>query len=144
VIDLAPSIRAALLANATLAALLPAWKGSKSIHTRRPVPADAPLPMIVVSPDIGITDEDMVDQQLITVVRDIAVYGSNATAETYRAVEGIAYLVRDTFHRTRTAIAPSGWMVVDILAVGPFPAGTDDEQTVGRVVTLTMRLTPTT
>lgn len=141
-IDLAPSLRAALIADATIAAALPAHLAAESVFTRRPVPSGVTYPFIVISPDVALTDDDMVAQQQPTVFRDVAVYGQNDTPARYRAVESIAYRVRDLFHRQRDAIAPSGWTVIDIQASGPFPAPTDDDSLVARVVSLTVRLTP--
>lgn len=143
-IDLAVSLRAALVADTTIAGLLPTYMGSKPVFTRRPAPSDAPFPIIMVSPDIALGDEDGVSDSRPLIVRDIAVYGRNSTPDAYRDVEAIAYRVRDLFHRNRFAIAPSGWRVTDIRATGPIPAPTDDEDLVGRVVALTIRLTPTT
>lgn len=139
-IDLSTAIRAALVADATIAGLLPVWMGSRPVFTRRPAPSGAVFPMIMVSPDVALTDEDGVDDSRPLIIRDLAVYGRNSTPEDYRDVEAIAYRARDLFHRQRFAIATPGWRVIDIRASGPIPAPTDDEQIVGRVVTLTVRL----
>lgn len=138
--DLSGPIRAALLASSSITARLPAYKGSLAIFTRRPVPADAPYPMIVVSPDITVTDEDGLSDMRPLIERDVAVYGRNDTAEKYRTVEELAYNVRTLFHRQRHVLTVSGWSTAQIIARGPRPAPVDDDQTVGRVVTLTIRL----
>lgn len=138
--ELAAPIRAALVAEADITGELAAYKGSYPIFTRRPAPADAPYPMILVSSDITATDVDGIADYRPVQVRDIAVYGKNDTAEHYRQVEDIARAVRELFHRQSDAIAVSGWGVTQITASGPRPAPTDDEQTVGRVVELTVQL----
>ena len=138
--DLAAPLRAALVGAGSVIALLPTYAGSYPVFTRRPAPVDAPFPMILVSPDISLTDGDGIDDQRPVVERDIAVYGENDTAEKYRDVEALAYAVRDLFHRQRGAITVTGWGVVQIIARGPHPAPVDDNQTVGRLVALTIEL----
>lgn len=141
-IDLAVAIRTSILASSGIVALLPTYLGAKAVFTRRPVPDDAAYPFILVSPDISVTDDDMVSQQVPIILRDITVFGQNDQAEKYRAVESIAYLVRDLFHRQPSSLAPTGWNVIDVVATGPFPGPTDDDNSVARVVSLTVRLTP--
>lgn len=138
--DLAAPIRAALVGASGITSLLSAYAGSFPIFTRRPAPADAPYPMIMVSPDISVTDRDGVNDLQPVVQRDVAVYGQNDTAAHYRDVETIAYAVRTLFHRKWRALTVSGWGVVSIVARGPIPAPTDDEKTVGRLVTLEIAL----
>ena len=138
--DLAAPIRSALLGEPAITNELAAYSGSYPVFTRRPAPADAPYPMILVSPDITVTDEDGVNDLRPVIERDVAVYGRNDTSEHYRAVETIARAIRTLFHRQWRALTVSGWGVVSITAAGPIPAPTDDEQTVGRLVILTIRL----
>lgn len=138
--DLSAPIRAALLADAAITALLPAYLGSRTVFTRRPAPPDAPYPMILVSPDISVSDADGVSDLRPVAERDISVYGENDTAAKYRDVETLARAVRALFHRQRRAISVNGWSVSQIVARGPRPAPVDDTQTVGRVVTLTISL----
>lgn len=149
--DLAAPIRAALVGETDITDLLPAYLGSYPVFTRRPVPDDAPYPMIVVSPDIGDTvtqqaggsSGDGVRDFRPALERDVVVYGKNEPAQNYRDVETIARAVRALFHRARTSISVSGWAVVQVTATAPRAAPTDDEQTVGRVVTLTVQLART-
>lgn len=143
-VDVASAIRGALVDDATISAALPAYKGSEPVFTRRPVDPDSPRPMIIVSPDIAIGNEDMPAQKVPVVVRDVAIYGHNNTAAEYRAVETIAYRVRDLFHRNKSSLTVSGWKVIDVRADGPFAAPTDDLDEVARIVTLTIRLSPST
>lgn len=140
-LDLAQPIRDSLLATDDVVNSLPAYVGGYPIFTRRPVPADAPYPMVVISSDVNIMDNDGVDDRRPIVIRDIITYGRNDSPEDYRTVEEIAYAVRTNFHGNRTSIdASPEYGVIDVIARGPRPAPTDDEQTVGRLVELTIRL----
>lgn len=138
--DLAIPFRNALVASSAVTAKLTAYKGSYPVFTHRPVPTDAPYPMIVVSPDISLTDQDGINDFRPVQVRDIAVYGLNDTTAKYRNVEVLGYLVRQMFHGNRLAISVPDWNVVDINAIGPIPAPTDDDKTVARLVSLTVQL----
>jgi hypothetical protein len=137
-LDLAAPLRRAIVADAEITALLGSFNGDYSVHTRRPIPEAAGLPMIAISPDVSIRDQDGVRDSRPVIVRDIAVYGS--AAEHYRVVEQIGYLIRDLFHRERYAIEVNQYNVIDIVADGPHPAPVDDASEVGRSVTLTIRL----
>jgi hypothetical protein len=141
-LDLSIPIRNAIIADAEVAAELPDYLGSLPVFTRTPVPENAPYPMMIIRPDLAISDTDMVNDQVPVIVRDIAIYGSNTDASSYFAVERIAYLVRDLFHRRPISLDAAGWRIIEIRAAGPIPAPTDDDLTVGRVVTLTVRATP--
>lgn len=138
--DLSAPIRTALVGAASVTALLPTYLGSYPVFTRRPAPTGAPYPMIMVSPDISTSDQDGVDDRRPVVERDVAVYGHNDTAAHYRDVEELAYAVRALFHRRWRALTVSGWKVVGVIVRGPMPAPTDDEQTIGRLVTLSVSL----
>src|SRR4051812_26701905 len=128
--DLAIPLRTAVLAATPITALLEAYKGSFPVFTRRPLPADAPYPSIIISPDISLSDQDGINDFRPIQERDITVYGQNDTAEKYRVVEVLGYKIRELFHKQRLAIAVSGWGVVQISARGPIPAPTDDDATV--------------
>lgn len=139
-LDLSVPIRDAVVA--ALGASLPVYNGGLPVFTRRPVPSGAPYPMVVISSDITISEEDGIADERPTIIRDVAVYGVNDVPNNYREVEDIAYAVRHLFHRQRESLdlSASTYGVVDIRASGPRPAPTDDEQTVGRLVELTVRL----
>lgn len=139
-LDLATPLRIALLAEAAVASALPAYKGSKPIFTRVPVPDDAPYPMIVLPTQIDGGEEDGVNDLRPIVVRDVSIYGKNNTADHYRAVETMAFNVWELFHRQRAVLTVPGWTVTSVAAQQPRPAPTDDEDTVGRRVELTVRL----
>jgi hypothetical protein len=138
--DVATALRAAIIGAASVTTELAAYAGSFPVFTRRPVPDDAPGLVIIVSPDITQSDEDGLSDARPVIIRDISAYGPNDTAANYRKVERIGYALRDLFHRRPTSISVSGWAVARIEAQGPIPAPTDDEQTVGRMVTLAIRL----
>lgn len=138
--DLSGPVRAALMASSAITSQLAAYAGSYPIFTRRPAPTDAPYPLIMISPDIAVDEEDGVNDFRPVVERDVIVYGQNDTPAHYLVVESIAYAVRDLFHRQWQVINVAGWKVVEIRARGPMPAPTDDVQTVGRLVALTISL----
>lgn len=138
--DLAQPLRAAIIGQSSITTLLTAYKGSFPVFTRRPIDPDSPYPLIAVSPDVTKTDEDGISDERPIIIRDISIYGRNDTPARYRAVETIAYLVHDLFQRRWQSITVTGWKVVTINATGPQAAPVDDEQTVGRLVSLTIRL----
>jgi hypothetical protein len=141
-LDITQPIREGLMADAGIVTALPVYGGNgRTIFSRRPVPSDAPYPMIVISPDVSISDFDGINDERSIVIRDIAVYGKNEPAAAYRQVEDMAYAVRHLFHsRLDTLILTGEYHLIDIRASGPRPAPTDDQQTVGRLVELTVRL----
>lgn len=140
-IDLSEPLRTALVGASVITSQLTAYKGSFPVFTRRPVDPAAPYPLIVISPNISKTDEDGLTDQRPIIVRDIAVYGLNDTAAKYNTVVSLADAVHDLFHSQRQSITVTGgWNVVDIRATGPIPAPVDDDMTVARLVSLTVRL----
>lgn len=136
--DLAAPLYAALSADAVITALLGTFLSGPSIHTRRPVPEGAEYPMLIVSANVGVTDEDGLVSRRPVLVRDIIAYGEQDGQ--YRTIETLGELLRTKFHRQRHAFTISGFHVVDVVATGPIPAPTDDFNHVARVVTLTIRL----
>jgi hypothetical protein len=137
--DLSQSLRSAIVGNASITALLPAYKGSFPVYTLRPVPTDAPLPMMIVSEDMGVLDNDGVNDFRPTFTRAIMAYSANDTPDNARKAFALALLTRDLFHRNRQAIVVSGWTVVQITATGPAPSFADD-QNKGMAVTLAIEL----
>lgn len=138
--DLSAPIFAALTGNTAIAAMLPTYVGAKTVFTARPAPADATYPMIISAGDVTRTDQDFVNNPLPVVIRDISIFGQNDTPAHSRAVESLALMVRDLFHRQRQSLSVSGWNVLDIVCHGPIVGPTDDDTTVHRIVTLTVRL----
>jgi len=138
--DLAAPLIAAILGDSSITAMLPDYENTFPVFSRRPAPVDTPRPVIFVSPDIAQSETDGVNDRRPTFTRDISIYGYNATAQQYRDIETISYLVHDLFHRQRGGITIPSWNVVLILATGPIVAPVDDDNVVGRIVTLTIQL----
>jgi len=139
--DLSQPIYAALIGDTTIAAALPTYAGAPTVFTARPVPKDATYPMILAAGDIAVTDQDFIDDPLPVLVRDISVFGQNDTPAHVRAVETLALRVRTMFHRQRASLSVPSWNVLDIVCRGPVVGATDDDTTVHRLVSLTIRLT---
>lgn len=137
-LDIAPALRDALCAAGTISPSLGQWKGEPSVHTKRPTPPDAEYPLIVINPPAAISDEDFLNSDHPIVIRDIAVYGRQPTQ--LRVVDEIGFAVRALFHRQKWAITPEGYDVIGIVASGPIPGPTDDDETVARIVGLTIKL----
>ena len=137
--DLAAPIREALMGSADIVSRIGEWNGEPAIFTRRPLPSDAPYRCIAIGPDVAVTDFDYLSVGKTRIMRDIIAYGRQP--DDYRIIEEIGYLLRALCHRQKHFItAPQGYSVIDIIAAGPVPAPTDDEKTVGRLVSLTFRL----
>lgn len=143
--NIGPALRAAIVNDSVISPLLGLYNGGPSVHTRRPVPDAAGYPMVVISGDVSITDFDAIDSFRSVIVRDIAVYGQQdaQTASEYRTVEEIGYLLRTLFHRNKDAVLVDDYHVIDVRASGPRVAPTEDEKSVGRVVTVSVRVQPT-
>lgn len=143
-LDLAPSIRAALIGDESIAADLSTWNNDPAVFTRRPVPADATDPMMIVNPPAAIGDMDALTSERPIVMLDVAIYGKKGPpgdgSDQTRIVERLGFRTRALFHRQKFSILPEGFSVIDITAAGPIPAPVDDEETVGRLVSLTIRL----
>ena len=140
-LDLSAPLRTAIIGHTPIASKLGTFNGAPAVFTRRPVP-DA-YPLVIVSPDIAVSDQDGISNLRPVVVRDIAAYGLNDTAANYRKVEQIGYALRDLFHRRRQSITVTGYRVIDIVAQGPYAAAVDDDTMAGRRVTLQVRLSKT-
>lgn len=138
--DLNPSILEAILNNSDISSKLANFSGSKSIHTRKPVPAGAGYMMVTISPDISSLDDDATNSFRSVIVKDISVYGKQP--DDYRNVEDVGRKLRELFHRKRRSIAPEDCHVVSVTATGPIPSPTDDEKIVGRTVTVTFVVQP--
>jgi hypothetical protein len=141
--NLSQPMRDAILANQTIVNTLPVYLDAPTVFTRRPVPPDAPYPMIVISGDITKTDQDGIADMRPIITRDIVVYGNNDTADNYRDVEELAYIIYSLFHRERQSIpidTSLGWNVTQVTCQGPRSAPTEDDQTVAKAVTIVTQL----
>lgn len=138
-IDLSASIRTRILSVTDITSLLTNYKGSKPIFTRRPAPSDAAYPIIMISPMVGGgIDDDFLKRQRREVTYDLAVYGTNDTAENYRKVEKLGFLIAQVFHRLDhfKFETPEGWQLVRAKSFGPMPAPTDDQKFIGRMISV--------
>jgi hypothetical protein len=138
--NLADPIYDALRLNSPVASVLSVYEAAPAIFTRRPVPAKAKYPMIVCAGDVTRVDQDLLVDEMPRIIRDISIFGQNDTTAHYRAIESLGLMVRDLFHRKPASIIVPGWTVLDIIAQGPIVGPTDDDTTVHRLVTLTVRL----
>lgn len=142
--DTTVALRAAILNDPDIAPKLATWQGSPAIFTRLPIPEDAPFPCVVIPFEAATLDQDFLTSDLTVQVRDIMVYGNIASPGTdedqTRTVDSIARALRKLFHRNRAALGNTAFHVVDIVVNGPRPAPVDDDKTVGRMVTLNMRI----
>lgn len=141
-LDVGPAIRTAILADSTITGSLPSYLGAASVHTRIPLPTGISLPYIVIGPDVAISDYDGLRSDRPLVLRDIYVYGEAGSTrqDDYRTVEILGYAIRDLFHRAKSVLSVDDYDVVSVTASGPIVAPSSDEEIVGRVVTLTIRL----
>lgn len=144
-LDLGPAIREALLTDAFVATNLSTYDNEPAIFTRRPVPSAAVYPLIICNDPTAITDEDgLRSDRPVWGPGDIAIYGHKAKPGTpedqTRLVQQIGLRMRRLFHRQKWALQVGGFHVIDIRASGPVPAPVDDDKTVGRIVSLIVRL----
>lgn len=139
-VNVKSAVRTALVGNSSITALLGTYAGSPSVHTRRPVPVSATYPMIIVNDPATITDDDALVARRSVIVLDVAIYGQQD--DHFRDVDALGFLVRTQFHRIKSALTVSGYNIYEIVATGPIPAPTDDDEYVGRVVTLSIRIQP--
>lgn len=135
-IDLSVAIRSHILNDEIIAPLLPNYQGSEPIFTRRPVPTDAPYPLVLVSSLVSDNPLDYLSCQRRILTYDIATYGKNDTPANYRTVEQIANRIQAIFHRMpKYALnMPTGSSLIRVSATGPIIAPVDTNDTVGRVV----------
>lgn len=141
--DLTLAVYNAIIGSAEITANLPAYLGSFPVFTRRPIPADnpPPFPLIIVSQNITLTEEDGIRDFRPIILRDVAVYHSNELPANYRLTDTIAQSVRRLFHRQRNSISPpTGWSVTDIQAEVPVAVELDQDQATARVVQLNIRV----
>jgi hypothetical protein len=143
-LDLGPAFREALIDATPISSALSTFNEEPAVFTRRPVPDNAEFPLIIVNPPASISDEDGLVSDRPVWMGDVAVYGAKAAPgsdeDQTRIVEQIALRVRTLFHRQKWALPVGGFHVIDIRATGPVPAPVDDDKTVGRIVSLIVRL----
>lgn len=141
--DIAPAALTTLMADAYITSRIGTWKRRPAIYSRRPVPGDAPYPMIIINPNSTVTNFDYLNSIHPWVFRDILVYGQqgeDTKKSQLRVVDEVAYRIRELFHRKRFALQVEGYNTVNIVATGPQTAPVDDDQSVGRLVSLSVQL----
>lgn len=138
-LDLAAPLRAAIADDESIAPQLALYAGAPAIFTRRPVPADAIYPFVLINPTAVLSDQDWYDTELPIVVRDVAIYGKQE-GDQYRIVEQLGFAVRQLFHRRKWAVTVPGYDVIRLRANGPISGATEDQQIIARVVSLTIEL----
>lgn len=138
-VDLSEPLYNAIKGNSGIATALATYEGQAAVFTKRPVPKDCLFPLIITAGYVTYGNEDFIDDGMAAVTRDIAIYGNKP--DHYRIVEHLGFDIRDLFHRKRESLTVSGWHVVDIVCSGPIDAPVDDDMTVGRIVTMRVRLT---
>lgn len=138
-IDLAVTIRKHLLTNQDFIDIISVFgSNSKAVFTRRPVPETAKYPLCIISPAISGAHMDYLSCKSTSIDYDVIVYGQNDTAKNYDDVEKVGYLVANLFHRVDTTkLEQNGFSIIAVTATTPFPAPTDDNDTVARAVRLT-------
>lgn len=143
-LDLLPNIRDGIMDASAVIAELAAYKEEPAVFTQRPVPSDATYPVCVISPAVNVGDADALSRQRPVVTHQIAFYGNKGAAGTSqnhtRAIDRAAFAARQHFHRNRFSVQLSGYYVIDVQVQGPVPAPVDDENKVGRVITVQVRL----
>jgi hypothetical protein len=143
-LDLGPAIREAIIGAAEVSGGLAIYHGQPAVFTRRPVPAEADYPFVIINPDAAISDQDGLTSDRPIVLRDVIFYGLKAEPgderDQTRVVEAAAYAARGLFHRQKFSVRPVGFSVISITAAGPFAGPVDDDTTVARVVSLTISL----
>lgn len=139
-----PYIRQAIIGNTVISDDLSVWNGEPAVFTRQPVPTDAEGIMIVIPESLAVTDQDFLTSEMPVITQDVLVYGDKgapgSSEDQTRTVEAIGQALRTMFHRKRFALGNTPFHVVDIRVSGPGSAPTDDDSTIGRMVTLTMRI----
>lgn len=137
------AIRKALIEDDEIAQRLEAWKNEPAAFTRRPVPHDAPDRIAIIDEN-SISDMDGLTSDRPIWQGKIAFYGKKGEPGTpqddTRKVEQLGDLARELFHRQRFSVQIAGFSVIDIVAGGPVPGPTDDDNEVARIVSLRIRL----
>lgn len=141
-IDLSISIRKYLLSLPEFTNYISDYHNSYSVFTYRPVPKDAQYPMCIISSAAGGGDMDMLACHMRTIDYHVILYDQNSEPTKYINLERIANLVARSFHRVNTnLLEQDGFQVVSVTASNPFPAPTDDNETIARAITLNIEVT---
>lgn len=136
-------LRKALCEDAGIATRLEQYNSEPAVFTRRPVPQDAPGRIAIINPGT-LSDWDALAVDRPWWSGTIAFYGVKAepgsAQDDTRKVEETADLARELFHRQKFSVQVDGFSVIEIVAGGPVPGPTDDDNEVARIVSLRIRL----
>jgi hypothetical protein len=123
-----------LSGDATLVALLAAYKGSPAIFTTDPAPGDAAKPYVVSAGEITHLPFDTKTGQGREVMRDVRCYAEADGSAV--VVEAIAERVRALLHRQALSVSGFRWLLSSV--TGPVVA--DERDVYGRIVTVMCKL----
>lgn len=136
-------LRVALCEDAGIADRIEQHDSEPAVFTRRPVPHDAPGRIVIVN-QTSVTDWDALASDRPFWSGHLAFYGvkgePGSDQDDTRLVEEAADLAREKFHRQKFSVQVAGFSVIEIVAGGPFPGPTDDDNEVARIVPLRIRL----
>ena len=135
-LDMGPAIRTAILADASITALISTYLGAPAVFTRRPVPTGTTYPLITIGEDVSVTDVDALVSVRPVMIRDVFVYGNKPTQQ--RDVDEVAYLLRELFHRKKDSLTNADYDIIQVQVYGPRAAPTSDDEIIGRLVSLTI------
>jgi len=145
--DLDAPLRAAILNDSSITALLPTYKNSHPVFTKRPVRKDTTAPYIVIHQNNNLTHDDGVNDQRITVDKELTIYdAANPPPEGWRKIDQIGRLIAARFHRRPRNLVLSTadaahWKVIDIrVTTRGFPPFEILAQNVGFTVVLSIIL----
>lgn len=134
--DFDAAIRTALVNDAIVIGLVSEWEGEPAVFTRTPIPGDVEPIMVVVSPNVSYVNLGALNSERPQIIKDIHVHGDQP--DQYREVETVANQIQSIFDRNRFAISVDDYNIVRIDATGPVPGAGNDENSVSRVVTITI------
>ena len=93
--------------------------------------------MCVVSSASGGGDIDWLNCNRRSIVYHVFIYDNNSEPLKYINIEKAANIVARSFHRMDVNLLEQvGFKVVSVTASNPFPAPTDDNETIARAITL--------
>lgn len=143
--DLDEALRDAICDPANgMSADLGTYMNEPSAFPYRPVPREATKPICIINPPSSVTDMDGLTARREIHVRTLGFYGVKASPgspeDQSEKVDDLARRARDYFHRNKWAVQGDGFRIIDIVATGPIPGPTDDDETIARLVTLRLRL----
>ena len=127
------AVHAAIVDEPAITSLLGVFELKPAVFTQSPIPGVATGPYIVIGDSVADTAFDTKTSVGRTTLTDIAIYDVESGNPT--AVQDVAELVRDLFHRSPVTVEGYGAFLAD--ATGPIEAPTAD-QIYGRIVSVTL------